>query len=89
MYELNESIPKRLNISNLKFMEELVNFIIQYLKDRKITQAEFAGEVGVDVKTVSRWVTGKNKISLVNFFNIMNIIGIEKFNEYLKEKHLL
>jgi len=89
MYELNESIPKMLNISNSKFMEELVNFIIQYLKDRKITQAEFAVEIGVDVTTVSRWVTRKHKISMVKFFNIINFVGIEKFNEYLKEKHLL
>ena len=76
MYEFKESIVKKLNLKDSELLKEFTNFLIQDIKKRKITQATFAAEIGVDVKTVSRWATGKNKCSVVNFFNIICIMGL-------------
>ena len=57
------------------------------MREKKMTQAAFAAEIDVDVKTVSRWSTGKNRCSVVNFYNIICMIGVDDFNIYLEDKY--
>ena len=88
MYEYQENIVKKLNFSDSKLLEEFILYLVQIMKKRKISQASFAAEIGVDAKTISRWVTGKNKCSVVNFLNIISIVGIDNFLNYLSEKFM-
>lgn len=87
MIEENVNVIKELGFNDSKLMHEFTQFIVYKFKKSKITQAAFAARIGVDPKTISRWVTGKTKCSMVNIFSMVCIYGTHEFFEYIKEKY--
>lgn len=56
--------------------EKIGNFIAKLRKERSITQEELAEKLGVNVKSVSRWETGKNMPDHALLKDLCNIFNI-------------
>lgn len=87
MFDEKINIAKELSFNDARFKKEFTQFAVYIFKKSKMTQAAFAAYIGVDPKTISRWVTGKTKCSIVNIFSIISIYGIHEFVEYIKDKY--
>ena len=85
MDEIKEILLSEYKRSNSKLLKKFTDYLIDDIKKRNLTQAEFAEEIGVDVKTVSRWARGINKCSLCFLLIILQSRGFEGFIKYLKE----
>ena len=55
---------------------KLKNRLKEVLEEKNITQKELAIRIGVTEGTISRYVNGKRKISLLNIFKIANCLNV-------------
>ncbi len=56
--------------------EKIGNFIAKLRKEKNITQEELAEKLGVNVKSISRWETGKNMPDHALLKDLCNIFNI-------------
>ena len=75
MFEKNKTFELDYKAIEMKY--KVVDMLENYLKDKNITQQEFADKIGTTQQMVSRFLTGKVNKNSDFIFKVLIVIGAE------------